>query len=50
MKFMIEWIATRLCASVLGRSVPQDKHPRGWQLPWRLRVAHRLALTLAATD
>jgi hypothetical protein len=47
-KFVGEWLATVGYARIFfGRSLSADTHPRGWMLPWRLRVRHRLVLTLA---
>jgi hypothetical protein len=46
-KFLSELIATRGYAAVFfGSSISRDTHPRGWRLPWSLRVEHRLLLTL----
>jgi hypothetical protein len=47
-KFVAEWISTVGYAGIFfGRSLSRDPHSRGWQLPWTLRVRHRLVLTLA---
>jgi hypothetical protein len=46
-KFVGDWLTTVGYARVFfGRSLSSDSHPRDWQLPYRLRVAHRFALAV----